>query len=187
MKTKKYGILLVALLLLGSCCTQVLAAHNPFTAIENNELLCESINSQELYTLGNEANKTLIKTFGPLSPFIRITDVYFIQGDTIKLMIIQKLIDNAPQMIIPRISIKLENITFSIKYTINIPQVPLLTRFSYQTDIDEDGELTTYDQKHTIIVSGFTGTFTFYRKKPLLMFPAYISFYGSCDEYIIIT
>jgi hypothetical protein len=184
MKSKKYIIILLALLILGSCCMQGIAANTTFSDKNNTDIVSESIDSADI-NIGNEENKTLISTFGPLSSFIRITDVYFIQGDTIKLMIIQKLIDNVPPMIIPRISIKLENITFSIKYTLNIPQVPLLNRFSYETEIDEDGEITTYNQKHTLILSGFTGTFTFTRKKPILLYPAYISFYGSCDNYII--
>ncbi|MFO7677623.1 MAG: hypothetical protein R6V50_04490 [Thermoplasmatota archaeon] len=188
MNIKKYLMVFVIFLLISSCCMHTVHANNSPSFKINAEQIYDSPFSDGISTSENTANGTLISTKGPLSSIFRISDIYFIDGGSpLKLMIIQKLIDNIPQIIIPRIPIKLDDVTFSIKYTRNIPQLPFLNRFSYETQIDEDGEITVYTEKHTIIVTGFTGTFTFYRKKPILLYPAYFSFYGSCEDYILVT
>ena len=44
-----------------------------------------------------------------------------------------------------------------------------------------------YTEKHTLIVSGFTGTFEFSRRKPIRLTPAFFTFVGVCDDVIVTT
>jgi len=142
---------------------------NDFTFIEEND------------------NKTMLATMGPITNFFTISDVNLIDGDPVKIMLIQFILDNNIPFLRPYVSINVSNITFSIKYTINIPQLPLINRYSYATIIDNNENESYGNVKHTLIVTGFEGEFGFLRMKPIRLFPAYFIFFGTCDEFIILT
>ena len=187
MKHKVYCIFILTIMLLGSVITTVVPAkEHSVHEIENNDLAVTILKNPES-SLEDGINGTIISTNGPVGSLFTIADINFIDGDPIKILFIELMLETIPYFLRPYISIKLNNVAFSIKYTRNIPQLPWIKRFSYETEIDEDGNVSTYTEKHTLIVTGFTGTFGYYHKKPILLYPAYFSFYGSCDNVIVLT
>jgi len=134
-----------------------------------------------------EKNATVVSTWGPVGSWFTIADIHLIDGDPFKVLLIELMLQSIPYFIRPYVPLSLENVTFSIKYTRNIPDLPLLNRFSYETGINEDGEITLFTEKHTLIVTGFSGTFGYYHKKPILLYPAYFSFIGTCDEVLVLS
>ena len=174
-------------MLLGSCIiTVVPAKEHSIHEIENNDLALTILKNPES-SLEEGINGTIISTNGPVGSLFTIACIDFIDGDPIKIFFIELMLERIPYFLRPYISIKLNDVAFSIKYTRNILQLPLIKRLSYETEIDEDGNVSTYTEKHTLIVTGFTGTFGYYHKKPILLYPAYFSLFGSCDDVIVLT
>jgi hypothetical protein len=174
-------------MLLGGVITTVVPAEeHSIQEIENNGLSVLS-STKPVSPLEDGINETSISTNGPVGSLFTIADINFIDGDPLKILFIELMLQTIPYFLRPYVSIRLNDVAFSIKYTRNIPQLPLIKRFSYETEIDEDGNVSTYTGKHTLIVTGFTGTFGYYHKKPIRLFPAYFTFVGSCDEVIVLT
>jgi hypothetical protein len=187
MKSKLYCIIILAILLLGSVISTVVPAkEHSIHEIENNDLAVTILRNPES-SLEDGINGTIISTNGPIGSLFSIADINFIDGDPIKILFIELMLETMPYLLRPYISIRLNDVAFSIKYTRNIPQLPFIKRFSYETEIDEDGNISTYTEKHTLLVTGFTGTFGYFHKKPILLYPAYFSFIGSCEEVIVFT
>lgn len=154
----------------------------PFDKIDINDLT-----SRKFCINGNV---TEISTVGPISPIfgILITEISFIEGPFFKVKLIEEILGNIMlHFIFPNISINVEDLTFMVKYTRNIPELPVIKRFFYSTTIMDNGNETLFNTKHTIIVTGFDGQFGLYRTKPLRLYTAHFWFKGSCDEVIILT
>lgn len=127
-----------------------------------------------------------IDTTGPVWQTIQFAEVTFIDGPTIKITLIARLLSSRNlYLTLPKLPIKINDLTFSVKYRFNTPNIPLLKRFTYETKIKESGNVTTYNEKHTIIVSGFDGQFILYRAKPIRLTPASYEFTGTCDDVIV--
>jgi hypothetical protein len=127
-----------------------------------------------------------IDTTGPVWQTIKFADVTFIDGPTIKITLIARLLSSRNlYLMLPKLPININDLTFSVKYRFNTPNIPLLKRFTYETRINENGNVTTYNEKHTIIVSGFDGQFILYRAKPIRLTPATFEFTGTCDDVIV--
>lgn len=187
MKLKLTGLFVIASLLMVSFLGGVVPAKNSmFTAEEINDI-SETVPETYFETIEEGKNETIIATIGPIAPLLHIAEINLIDGDPLKIMLIRWILNNNIPFIRPYVSIDISDLTFSIKYTKNIPQLPLLRRFSYGTYIKEDDNESFFNEKHTLIVTGFKGTFGFYRIKPIRLFPAYFSFVGCCDDIIVLT
>ncbi|MBU0497422.1 MAG: hypothetical protein KKC68_09680, partial [Candidatus Thermoplasmatota archaeon] len=127
-----------------------------------------------------------ITTIGPISQTISFADVTFIDGPTIKITIIARLLSSRNLFfMLPKLKINVNDLTFSIKYRFNTPNIPILKRFTYETTINDGINETTYNLKHTVIVSGFDGQFILQRSKPFRLTPAFFEFTGTCQDVII--
>ena len=145
-------------------------------------------NISEKYISFQSANGTAIKTVGPCSFVISAAEIVLIDGPFFKVTFIEMLLGSRNlHFSFPNVSISVNDLTFSIKYNKNINHLPILKRFYYKTTIEEQGNKTTYTEKHTIIVTGFDGEFRLLRTKPIRLHPAHFWFAGTCEEAIIIT
>jgi len=187
MKLKLYCIIILAILLLGSVFSTIIPAkEHSIYEIENKDLAVTILRNPES-SLEDGINGTIISTNGPIGSLFTIAEINFIDGDPVKILFIELMLEMIPYFLRSYISIGLNDVAFSIKYTRNILQLPFIKRFSYETEIDEDGNISTFTEKHTIIVTGFTGTFGYFHKRPILLYPAYFSFIGSCEEVMVFT
>jgi hypothetical protein len=133
-------------------------------------------------------NVTEVKTVGPSSFLIYAADITLIDGPFLKVSLIEMILGSRNfHFIFPNISINVNDLTFSIKYTVNLNQLPIFKRFFYKTTIIENGNVTSYTKKHTVIVTGFSGEFRLLRTKPFRLYPAHFWFKGTCEEAIVIT
>ncbi len=187
MKLKLIGLFVIASLLMVSSLGSGVPAKDNVLAVEEIDDIKDTIPEGFLENEGEGENGTMITTIGPIGSLFAIADINFIDGDPLKILFIELMLQSIPYFLRSYVSLNLNDVTFSIKYTRNIPQLPLIKRFSYETEIDDDGNVSTYTEKHTLIVTGFTGTFGYYHKKPILLYPAYFTFDGSCDEVIVLT
>ena len=156
-------------------------------AVDEIDDIAENIPETFLENVVEGENGTMVTTIGPVGPLLNIADINFIDGSPLKVLLMQWMLETRVFFIRPLVSINVNDITFSIKYTKNIPQLPFLKRFSYGTVINEDGNESVFNEKHTLIVTGFTGKFGFYHMKPIRLYPAYFTFVGHCDEAIVLT
>ncbi len=147
-----------------------------------------SSNGSEKYVAYYPNNITEIKTVGPSSFFIYATEIILIDGAFLKVSLIEMILGSRNfHFIFPNISINVKDLTFSIKYTRNLNQLPILKRFFYKTTIVENGNVTSYMEKHTVIVTGFEGEFRLLRTKLFRLYPAHFWFEGTCKDAIVIT
>jgi hypothetical protein len=186
MKNKALTIFVV-FLMTTSFFSYIVVANNIGISDGKIDINWKTSDSLLLSPLNNE-NDTEISTIGPISPLLFVTEIDIIDGPFFKIKLIEEILGNRLfHFIFPNISISVEDFTFIIKYTKDIPQLPILKRFFYSTTIKENGNETSYDTKHTVIVTGFEGKFGLYRTKPIRLYTAHFWFEGSCDEAIILT
>ena len=127
-----------------------------------------------------------IITTGPVWQPIQFADVTFIDGPTLKITLMARLLNSRNLYLLPPwIKLNLNDLTFSVKYRFNTQNIPVIKRFAYETKINESGNMSTYSEKHTVIVSGFTGDFRITRAKPFRLTPAQFTFSGTCNDVII--
>jgi hypothetical protein len=127
-----------------------------------------------------------VVTTGPVWQPIQFADVTFIDGPILKITLIARLLNSRNLYLLPPwIKLNLKDITFSVKYHFNTQNIPVIKRFTYETKINESGNMSTYTEKHTVIVSGFSGEFRITRAKPFRLTPAQFSFTGTCNDVII--
>ncbi|UCF12809.1 MAG: hypothetical protein JSW06_00775 [Thermoplasmatales archaeon] len=185
MKKKIIGIFVIALIMT-SFLVGIVAAKD--SLIPAKEIDIKSKMPEECFELLNDENKTEISTVGPISPLLFVTEISLIDGPFLKVKFIEEILGNRIfHFIFPNISINVKDLTFMIKYTKNIPQLPILKKFFYSTTIKENGNETFFNTKHTIIVTGFEGEFGLYRTKLIKLYTAHFWFDGICEEAIVIT
>jgi len=138
----------------------------------------------EIMQLGE--NKTEIVTGGPIGPFLNIAEINIIDGEPLKVILLRWILNTHVRFIRRFVPIEVSDITFSIRYTKKVLDLPLINRCSYCTYIGGDYDVNFSSEKHTLIVSGFNGTFGYFRK-PIRLYPAYFSFTGYCDDLILLT
>ena len=132
-------------------------------------------------------NDTQIETTGPLSYIIHVSNVEFIQGPILKIWLMSYILTSTNMhFFLPYIKINVKDLTFLVTYTKNTFNLPLLKRLEYNTSITINGNMTTYTEKHTVIVTEFSGIFYFSRVKPLRLTPAIFGFSGTCNQAVII-
>ena len=127
-----------------------------------------------------------IITTGPVWQPIQFSDVTFIDGPALKITLMARLLNSRNLYLLPPwIKLNLNDLTFSVKYRFNTQNIPIIKRFAYETKINESGNMSIYTEKHTIIVSGFTGFFQIKRAKPFRLTPSQFTFSGTCNDVII--
>ncbi len=132
-------------------------------------------------------NRTIISTYGPITPRLEIADIVLIDGPIFKTQVISYLLENRNlQFLLPYITIDIQDLTFSVRYSKTIPDVPIARNFQYSTFIEEDGIYQLYNTSHTVIVTGFDGQFLLTRVKPFRFMPSYFFFAGECDTVLIV-
>lgn len=182
--TKKLFGMIITMMIMTSV-TGIVAAQDRLISTDDVE---STNNGSEKYLEYYPNNVTEIKTIGPSSFFIYAADIILIDGPFLKISLIEMILGSRNfHFILPNISINVNDLTFSIKYTRNLNQLPIFKRFFYKTTIVEDGNITSYTQKHTVIVTGFNGEFRLLRTKPLRLYPAHFWFKGTCEEAIVLT
>ncbi len=179
MKHKTITLLLLIIAIFSLTSTAITAQiiqETPSTTLEEQNI------ENELQTQGS----INIITTGPVFQPIQFADVTFIDGPTIKITLMARLLNSRNLYLLPPwIKLNLNDVTFSIKYRFNTQNIPIIKRFAYETKITEDGNMTSYTTKHTVIVSGFTGDFRIERAKPFRLTAAQFSFDGTCNDVII--
>ena len=186
MKKKIIGMFVIVLITT-SFLVGIVAANHIVIPAENIDIKSKTSEKILVSFLNNE-NKTEISTVGPISPLLFVTEISLIDGPFLKIKFIEEILGNRIfHFIFPNISINVEDLTFMVKYTKNIPQLPILKRFFYSTTIKENGNETFFNTKHTVIVTGFEGKFGLYRTKPIRLYTAHFWFDGSCEEIIILS
>ena len=186
MKLKLSCLFVIASFLMVSFLGGAVPAKDNIFAVEEIDDITENISETFFENIGEGENETIIGTVGPVGRLFNIAEINIIDGDPLKVLLIRWILNNNVFFIRPFVSIEVNDLAFSIKYTKNIPEIPILKRFSYGTVINEDGNESYFNKKHTLIVTGFNGTFGYYRK-PIRLFPAYFTFIGHCDEVIVLT
>ena len=186
MKLKLSCLFVIASFLMVSFLGIAVPAKDNMFAVEEIDDITENISETFFENNGEGVNGAMVTTNGPVGRLFNIADINIIDGDPLKVLLIRWILNNNVFFIRPFISIDVNNLAFSIKYTKNVPEIPLLKRFSYGTVINEDGNESYFNEKHILIVTGFNGTFGYYRK-PIRLFPAYFTFVGHCDEVIVLT
>ena len=186
MKRKIIGMFVIALIMT-SFLVGIVAAKDSLIPAEEIDIKSK-IPEKCLESLSNNENKTEISTVGPISPFLNAAEITLIDGPFLKIALIEMILGTRSyHFIFPNISINVKDLAFSVKYTKNIPQLPILKRFSYLTTIKENENETSFTKKHTVIVTGFEGEFRLLRTKPIRLHPAHFWFAGSCEEVIVLT
>ena len=186
MKRKIIGMFVIALIMT-SFLVGIVAAKDSLIPAEEIDIKSK-IPEKCLESLSNNENKTEISTVGPISPFLNAAEITLIDGPFLKIALIEMILGTRSyHFIFPNISINVKDLAFSVKYTKNIPQLPILKRFSYKTTIKENENETSFTKKHTVIVAGFEGEFRLLRMKPIRLYPAHFWFAGSCEEVIVLT
>jgi len=133
-------------------------------------------------------NMTGVATYGPIAPFLGVAEITFIDGPQWKTFIISYLLESRNlHFLIPVLQVDIEDLTFSIRYSMNIPDSPVLRNFAYSTAVAEDENPVFYNESHTVIITGFDGMFLLTRAKPLQFSPANFLFAGVCDDVLILT
>jgi hypothetical protein len=163
-------------------------ADTPLTNSYQRNTFCVSSESI-ITTQPRSHNATHIVTGGPIAPFLNIAEVKLIDGPLVKSLLITLILTSRNiHFTLPWLKVHVQNLTFSIRYTKNIPDLPLIRRYSFGTMYKQNDNDTysVVNVHHTVIVTGFTGKFSFTRAKPIRMFPAYFHFKGSFDEVIIL-
>lgn len=185
MKKKIIGMFVIALIMT-SFLVGIVAAKDSLIPAE--EIDIKSKIPEECLVFLNDENKTEISTIGPIFPFLNAAEIILIDGPFLKIALIEMILGTRSyHFIFPNISIKVKDLAFLVKYTKNIPKLPILKRFSYLTTIKENENVTYYSKKHTVMVAGFEGEFRLLRTKPIRLHPAHFWFAGSCEEVIVLT
>ena len=189
MKKNILRLIFINITILSLIGTTAMAAFSPEI---NSEVSTDQIISE---STPENLGAIQIDTSGPVWQTIQFAEVTFIDGPTIKITLIARLLSSRNlYLMLPKLPIKINDLTFSVKYRflihinqhkLNTPNTPLLKRFTNETKIKESGNVTTYNEKHTIIVSGFDGQFILYRAKPIRLTPASYEFTGTCDDVIV--
>lgn len=186
MKKKIIGMFVIALIMTSFLVGIVTAKDSSIPAEEID--IKSKMPEKCLESLLNNENKTEISTVGPISPFLNAAEITLIDGPFLKIALIEMILGTRSyHFIFPNISINVKDLAFSVKYTKNIPQLPILKRFSYVTSIVENENETSFTKKHTVIITGFEGEFRLIRTKPIRLYPAHFWFVGSCEEVIVLT
>lgn len=180
MKNKIVTLLITSILILVLISTTVSASTIPeITSITSEE-------KQQLTSNPTNEGSIQMTTTGPVWQTIQFADVTFIDGPILKITFIARLLNSRNLFfMLPLLTINIKDVAFSVKYRFNTPNVPILKRFSYSTRINESGNMSIYNEKHTVIVSGFDGQFILYRAKPFRLTPAQFGFIGTCDDVIV--
>ena len=185
MKCRKILPILLVLLIVGVYTSQA-SAHQMAPAQDIEEIILDYTSSGQNSDIPNE-NETEISIFGPLGRLLHVAEVKLIDGPFVKMKLIWFLLNSRNiQLFLPFLTVKVKDLAFSVRYTKNIPQLPLIRKFSYNTVIKENNNETHYNLKHTVIVTGFDGVFSIFRAKPFRFTPAYFWFSGSYDDIIIL-
>ena len=91
-------------------------------------------------------NETQVNTIGPIAPMLGIAEILIIKGPYIKTFIIRFILSSLrAYFLLPNISISVKDMTFLIHYKRNVPNMPLLNKFSYNTTVNENGNEDTYN------------------------------------------
>jgi hypothetical protein len=186
MKSKKIILVIITLLIIIVFSVDTTHANENQHDLKTINEITQVFPSNDFPFFELNGNETLLGTIGPVINLFKIADVKLIDGDPVKIFLIQWILDNNVPFLRSYIFINVSNITFSIKYTINIPKLPLIKRLIYGTFIQDNGNLSAYTEKHTLIVTGFEGQFGFSRIKPIFLFPAYFVFLGTFDNVIVL-
>jgi len=180
-------MIIISLVMLSFVGVGISATDQEYNNNDADNYLKISSQEEQTKTLSQGEDEILVTTTGPIAPILDITDITFIDGSFCKIFLINWIIENNFFTIRPRISIDVKDMTFIIQYTKKVLQGPIFQRYSYETIVEEDGNESVYTEKHTLIVSGFTGTFEFSRRKPIRLTPAFFTFVGVCDDVIVTT
>lgn len=185
MKRKIIGMFVIALIMT-SFFVGIVVAKDSLIPAEGIDI--KSKMPEECLVFLNDENKTEISTVGPISPFLNAAEITLIDGPFLKIALIEMILGTRIyHFMFPNISINVKDLAFSVKYTKNIPQLPILKRFSFLTTIKDNENVTSFSKKHTVIVTGFEGAFRLLRTKPIRLYPAHFWFEGSCEEAIVLT
>lgn len=187
MKLKFISVMIIISLLMVSSLGVSITAKEEIVTINNADNFIKSSSKEHTEILEQGKDVIPVSTTGPIAPILDITDITFLDGSFFKIVLINWIVENNFFTIRPNITININDMTFIIEYTRNVINRPLFHRFSYETIVGEEGNESIYTEKHTLIVSGFTGTFEFSRRKPLRLTPAHFSFEGICDNVIVST
>jgi hypothetical protein len=173
---KKIITIAILLILTTTTCTTLTTATNTTTP------------QQLLQPTTLQANETLLSTYGPVSPWLTIAQIVIISGPYFKTFLIKLFLASMrAYFLLPEISIPIDDLTFAIRFFRNIPPGEFLQKWAYNTTITQNNETTTYNTKHVLLVTGFTGTFEFHRVDLLNLNPATFKFTGTCDGILIDT
>lgn len=184
MKKKLVGIIVIMLLMLNFF-VGIVIAKDSFVHCNELEIICK-VTENCRKDCSNDVIE--VKTVGPGSFFINAAEIILIDGHFLTILLIELMLGSRNfHFLFPNISISVKDLAFSIKYTKNLNQLPILKRFFYKTTIVENGNVTFYTEKHTVIVTGFEGEFRLLRTKPIRLYPVHFWFAGTCEEAIVIT
>lgn len=184
MKKKIIGIVIIGIIITSSFGSLAAAENNLFKAIEKTDIQKKLAKSYS--TIINLENETQVSTIGPIAPLLDIAEIIIVDGPFIKTFIIRFILSSLrAYFLLPNISINVKDMTFLVHYKKNVPNIPFLNKFSYNTTVNDNGNENTYNKKHILVVSGFDGVFGFYRMKFSELSPAKFRFDGTCDNLIV--
>ena len=186
MKKKIIGILVIMIIMANFFFSTVAAKDSPVPA---EHIAMKGLIPDQCYEIVvSSENETRVETVGPISLNLDIAKIYLIDGPLFKIWWIEQILKSKnAYLYLPLMLIKVKGLAFSVKYTKNIPQLPLFKRLSYETTIKENGNETAFTDKHTVIVTGFDGIFGFSRVKPFRLKPAQFWFTGTFENIIVLT
>jgi hypothetical protein len=174
---KKKIITIIILLMLSTTSVTLTTAHTTTPII-----------TQQPPSITLQANQTQLTCIGPISPWLTIAQIVIISGPYFKTFLIKLFLASMrAYFLLPEISIPIDDLTFAIRFFRNIPPGEFLQKWAYNTTIIQNNETTTYNSKHVLLVTGFTGTFEFHRVDILNLNPATFKFNGTCDGVLIDT
>jgi len=184
MKNKIIGIIIIGIIITSSFGSLAAAENNLFEAFEKTDVQNKITESYK--TIISVENETQVNTIGPIAPMLGVAEILIIKGPFIKTYIIRFILSSLrAYFLLPNISINVKDMTFLVHYKRNVPNLPFLNKFSYNTTVNDNGNENTYNKKHILVVSGFDGTFGFCRMKFSELSPAKFRFDGTCDNLIV--
>lgn len=134
-------------------------------------------------------NKTVVTTYGPITPVLNFSYIRLTGGDSSQIQKIQRVLQSRIlQFIIPfGRTVDVTDLNFSVDYPRKLPSLPLFRNFSYGTIyLGEQGNFSVENVPHQVIVNGFDGGFGMIRGKLLRFSPAEFFFLGKCSSVTII-
>lgn len=184
--TKKLAYPFLILILLLNTHGYVISAHT-LKPTDDKPIYIQEFTIDDSRTMVFFENESEVTTTGPIAPLLNIAEITIIDGPLLKTKLIWFILNNRNlQLLIPFITINVQDLVFVVKYTRNISDRPIMQRFSYDTIIKEDENTTHIEEKHTLIVTGFNGVFGISRFKPFRITPAYFWFTGSFENLLIV-